>query len=68
MILFVGFVTMITAQFHLVIQLESIEEFKAQYDYSTGIFCHALAIVNKSNANYFASCLSVPSHITLYIL
>ena len=68
MIVFVGFVTMIRAQFYLIIQLESSEEFKAQYDYSSGIFCHALAIVNKFNANHFASCLSVPSYITLYIL
>ena len=48
---------MMRAQFHLVIKLESIEEFKAHYNYSIGIFCHALAIVNKSlvklNCIYF---------------
>ena len=36
--LFVGFLTMTRARFHLVIKLDSIEEFKAHDDYSTGIF------------------------------
>ena len=36
--LFVGFVTVLRAQFHLVIKVESIEEFKAHNNYKTGIF------------------------------